>query len=195
MDDKKYILDGTELVPVSLEEWAEWFESTERHLASTWIGRYWVSTVFLGIDHRFFGEGPPIVFESMIFKGGHHDINQTRYATWDEAMDGHDAMVENLIEKVSFKQLGIELAQAYSEDYPDNYFPVCRNLLMQQYNVPDSYRGGPIMDAYIKTLAFPVVAVMGCISVLYDKFMIRMKSHAYRVRPSKRARPEPQLAA
>ena len=46
-----------------------------------------VSTVFLGLDHQF-GDGPPILFETMIF-GGEHDQYQERYCTWTEAVKGH----------------------------------------------------------------------------------------------------------
>jgi hypothetical protein len=48
----------------------------------------YVSTVFLGLDHRWGKQGPPILFETMIF-GGVEDQYQERYATWDEAEAGH----------------------------------------------------------------------------------------------------------
>lgn len=51
-----------------------------------------VSTVFLGLDHRF-GEGEPILFETMIF-GGKHDEYQERYCTWNEAAEGHKRAIE-----------------------------------------------------------------------------------------------------
>ena len=50
-----------------------------------------VSTVFLGLDHNYFG-GRPILFETMIF-GGNRDQYQERYHTWDEAKIGHDYAV------------------------------------------------------------------------------------------------------
>lgn len=46
-----------------------------------------VSTVFLGLDHQF-DDGPPLLFETMIF-GGKHDDYCERYATIEEARDGH----------------------------------------------------------------------------------------------------------
>lgn len=68
-----------------------------RRVAETTIGTLWVSTVFLGLDHNF-GEGPPLLFESMAFpdrdKDGYQDEMQERYYTWDEAIAGHKAMVE-----------------------------------------------------------------------------------------------------
>lgn len=57
-------------------------------------GGAYVSTVFLGLDHRF-GQGEPLVFETMVF-GGPLDQEQERYSTWDEAEAGHKAMVERV---------------------------------------------------------------------------------------------------
>jgi hypothetical protein len=50
-----------------------------------------VLTIFLGLDYQF-GDGPPLLFETMIF-GGEHNEDQWRYSTWDEAEAGHDAAV------------------------------------------------------------------------------------------------------
>ena len=87
----KYILDGQTPVPCDLLTWAKWFETAERHVAETTVGDVKVSTVFLGLDHR--ESGPPILFETMVF-GGPLDQEQDRYATWQEAEQGHQAMVE-----------------------------------------------------------------------------------------------------
>jgi hypothetical protein len=48
-----------------------------------------VSTVFLGLNHAWLGQGPPLIFETMIF-GGPEDGYQDRYTTWDEAIKGHE---------------------------------------------------------------------------------------------------------
>lgn len=88
-----YILDGHKVMPASdTLEWARWFEKSSRKVAQTDVDGVNVSTVFLGIDHRFGGQGPPIVFETMVF-GGPLDQEQERYTTWDEAEQGHAAMV------------------------------------------------------------------------------------------------------
>lgn len=51
-------------------EWAARFsqlwDDDYRRVASTVVGKARVSTVFLPVDHGF-GEGPPIIFETMIF--------------------------------------------------------------------------------------------------------------------------------
>lgn len=66
-------------------------------VAETQIGPYWISTVYLGLDHSY-GHGPPLIFETMIFKdgGGIADSNDEymdRYATWQQALDGHQNVV------------------------------------------------------------------------------------------------------
>jgi len=83
-----------EVVPVEdLMEWAKWFETGERHVRVTILShrrRIWVSTVFLGLNHGWFGI--PLWFETMIF-GTSIDGAQDRYTTWDEALRGHEKMV------------------------------------------------------------------------------------------------------
>lgn len=57
-------------------------------------GDWEVSTVWLGLDHQW-GDGPPHIFETMIF-GGEHDQGCWRYATEAEAIAGHQRVVEAL---------------------------------------------------------------------------------------------------
>ena len=63
------------------------------------IGQWHVSTVFLGVDHQFYG-GPPLLFETMIFS--HHDPRHEadestwRYTTWEEAEAGHRRVADAL---------------------------------------------------------------------------------------------------
>ncbi len=91
--DKKYILDGRAAKQASLMEWAQWFETADRNVAKTFISdNIYVSTVFLGINHQF-GDGPPVLFETMIF-GGEHDQYQDRYETWEQAERGHEKAVK-----------------------------------------------------------------------------------------------------
>lgn len=92
-----YILKGKTPVKVDLMTWATWFEKAERHVAETGIRdrlstKPYISTVFLGLDHSF-GDGPPLLFETMIF-GGEHDQWQERCSTWDEAEAMHKRACE-----------------------------------------------------------------------------------------------------
>ena len=106
MIDQKYILDDDlKPVPATLMEWAHWFQTADRHVAATHVGPWWVSTVFLGINHRFGQDGPPLLFETMVFRdvpdtskfgdgqGWSDDGDMDRYSTWDEALAGHERMV------------------------------------------------------------------------------------------------------
>lgn len=74
-------------VPVTMLEWARGIECFWR-VAFDAIGPMEVSTVFLGLDHRHSGAGPPILFETMIFDGL-EDEYQVRTCTWTEAEAAH----------------------------------------------------------------------------------------------------------
>lgn len=91
-----YILDEDgEPRAVPLLEWARWFEGGARMLArTTFTSGASVSTVFLGIDHRFAGEAPPILWESMLFDEAGGADETARYASTAEAIAGHQAMVQ-----------------------------------------------------------------------------------------------------
>lgn len=52
----------------TLGEWCRGFEKAERQLERTKIGRVTVSTIFLGLNHRW-GDGPPILWETMVLGG------------------------------------------------------------------------------------------------------------------------------
>ncbi len=53
-----------------------------------------VSTVFIGVDHNYFADGPPLIFETMIF-GGPPAVDQwqCRYSTEEQARAGHETAV------------------------------------------------------------------------------------------------------
>lgn len=87
--------------PLSLEEWAALFESGGREemkrVDATNVGGYWVSTVWLGLDHSF-GGGPPLIFETMVFndEGEGDEVYMTRYATEEGARYGHRWVVSEI---------------------------------------------------------------------------------------------------
>lgn len=89
-----YKLEGK--IPVEVKDASDWamnFDIAKRTVAKSVIGKVRISTVFLGLDHNYSQMGPPILFETMIF-GGKHDEYQERYATWDEAVEGHNKAVK-----------------------------------------------------------------------------------------------------
>jgi hypothetical protein len=78
--------------PIDVLEWARLFESADRVLARTRVGDgSEVSTVWLGLDYSF-GQGTPLIYETMIF-GGPHDEYQDRHPNRDAALAGHDQAV------------------------------------------------------------------------------------------------------
>lgn len=85
-------LVGKKVVEVDdLSELAGVYQSIDnRRVAFTKFGEIEISTVFLGINHGYFGE--PQWFETMVF-GGPLDQHQDRYATYEEAEAGHALMV------------------------------------------------------------------------------------------------------
>lgn len=65
-----YILDAKgRPVLVDLLTWAKWFGTAKRIVRQSHVGPAWVSTIFLGIDHSFTDEGPPVLWESAAFRG------------------------------------------------------------------------------------------------------------------------------
>ena len=56
LDDDRRVVKTRDLM-----RWARWMESGDRQVALTEHELFVVSTVFLGLDHRHWGKGPPIV--------------------------------------------------------------------------------------------------------------------------------------
>jgi hypothetical protein len=72
--DGKYILNdkGEPVACPDLMQWAMWFEkkADPRRVGQDENEEFRVSTVFLGLDHNFDDEGPPIFWETMVFRHG-----------------------------------------------------------------------------------------------------------------------------
>ena len=94
------ILNGAhEVVECDLLTWAKMFENIDsRRVAYDLVSGEKISTVFIGLDHSF-GNGPALWFETMVF-GGPLDQEMERYTTWDEAVAGHQQMVERILSEV-----------------------------------------------------------------------------------------------
>lgn len=65
----RYTLKGDIAVPEpDLMRWARWIEDRRNaRVDYTRIGSFFVSTVFLGLDHNYTGLGPPVFWETMVF--------------------------------------------------------------------------------------------------------------------------------
>lgn len=89
-----YDKDG---VPISINEWGSKFEDQQyKRVARTTITdaadptkMYDISTVWLGLNHNYSEDGPPLIFETMVFGDDSSDLDMYRYATQQEAKDGH----------------------------------------------------------------------------------------------------------
>ena len=103
----RYVLEGHEVKEEpDLMTWSSRFEKEDRQVADDMVNGVRVSTVFLGLDHNFGREGPPILFETMVF-GGPLDGEQWRYETWEQAEAGHKEVMElvsgQAIRKIRFR--------------------------------------------------------------------------------------------
>lgn len=85
------------------EEWKD-FITSDRTIKQESVGGKWVSTVTLTLDHNFgFSDSRPVFFETMVFPevGDYNDQYCERYHTYQEALDGHDVIVDKLKHGVS----------------------------------------------------------------------------------------------
>lgn len=103
MRNANYILDceGNPVPCINISAWARWFEgsSDQRRLAYDDVvdsdgELVSVSTVFLGMDHNFVDDGPPILWETMIFGLGDDQEYQERYTSKEAALEGHQKAIQ-----------------------------------------------------------------------------------------------------
>ena len=99
------LVDG-EIQPATLEEWAETYEKPGlRNIAFDKVATprgdiVDVSTVFLGLDHGFGADGPPVLFETMAFgipadhSPDRQEDYQWRYTSVADAKAGHIRVVQ-----------------------------------------------------------------------------------------------------
>lgn len=80
---------------ISLSEFAELGRGiANKRLAADHVGGFWISTVWLGLDHSWSG-GPPLIFETMAFPSdgdgpsSYDEVYCDRYSTEAEALAGH----------------------------------------------------------------------------------------------------------
>jgi len=93
-----YVLDdaGNPVPEDDVSAWSQWSATTDRHVGDDMINGVRVSTVFLGIDHAFFG-GPPVLWETMIFGSEKWEDVCERYTSRGAALAGHTKWCEAVI--------------------------------------------------------------------------------------------------
>lgn len=94
-----YILqEGVPFAVPGVEAWGAWISDVANArccvLRLTSFGDIDISTVFLGIDESP-DDGPPLVWETKVF-GGPLNSESERYATREQACEGHDRMSERV---------------------------------------------------------------------------------------------------
>lgn len=93
-----FILKNRQLIPCDFLTYANWYENNpqERIVSKTKIKQTEISTVYIGKSTLLNVDLP---FETMVF-GGEYDGEQKRYATFEEAMIGHQKMIEKIDNKI-----------------------------------------------------------------------------------------------
>jgi hypothetical protein len=124
MATDRYILDEHDNPQPceDLTEWARFYESDRRRVAQDLDEgndadgtRVRVSTVFLGLDHNYFGKGPPILWETLVF-GGVLDGEMDRYTSREAALRGHQAMCQRVNDTIqTMTPLEVELLIALKQ--------------------------------------------------------------------------------
>ena len=101
MTSNYYILDEEEspVIETDLTKWGQFMEKdARRSVKREEVHGYLVSTVFLGLDHNHSLEGPPILWETMVFRDGSFRglIVDRCSGSREQAEAMHDKMVERL---------------------------------------------------------------------------------------------------
>jgi len=96
-DDFYYLNDDNSIRPCTFREWADqlrkMYETNTKHVGNEVADGKRISTVWLGLNYNSF-EGPPIVFETMVFDEDRSVIYCKRYSSWNEALKGHKKAVK-----------------------------------------------------------------------------------------------------
>ena len=84
--------------PITFDDWVRIMSEANKNdidikrIAYDKIGDVEASTVWLGLNHAWNPDSPPLIFETMVF-GGDDDGWQDRYSTKEQAQTGHNLVV------------------------------------------------------------------------------------------------------
>jgi hypothetical protein len=118
-DDKLY--------PTDIINGSNWYREhgfEAKRVGLDMIKGFKISTVFLTIDHDHSMQGPPILFETMVTAPDGYDEIVMRYATPQEARDGHALVVRIItIHGADYQRLIADVeADVADEDDDDELF-------------------------------------------------------------------------
>lgn len=99
--------------------WAKWFQVNQarRIVQQTMLGKYKVSTVFLGVNYNMLDGGDPVLYETMVFntegENPHEDLGCWRYTDQTEAREGHERVVEAVEKELQHTPAWKEIVNDY----------------------------------------------------------------------------------
>lgn len=135
LENPYYKLVNHEIIACGdLIEWAQWFETADRHIFLHKVGEMTISTVFLGIDHSW--RGKPILFETMIFGGPINHEYQTRCASLDNTHTMHYTALDVAMRLDSFRGLSwrrVKKACGRKTNWLHDYLPYCQKEFRRYY--------------------------------------------------------------
>lgn len=98
MRPRKYIIDdkGRVVPEPDIYKWGKFFEQRDKRIVKQeQVGDFWISTVFLGLDHRWKIDGPPVLWETMAFGKNRNEEDMERCSgTREQAEAMHERMVK-----------------------------------------------------------------------------------------------------
>ena len=97
-----YILHEGKVSETDFPAWAAWVytHQAERLVCQTQVESVEVNTIFLAFNQGYVGGGPSILFETMVM-GGPLGGQCAHYYMMDDALVGHEAMVERVKREIS----------------------------------------------------------------------------------------------
>lgn len=106
--NRRYILNehGQPVPEPDLLTWGLWFEEhANRIVAQEWVENVKISTVFLGLDHNWFGK-EPVLWETMTFSNNasfNHEVSCRCGGNREQAEAMHRTVVEQVREQLAKK--------------------------------------------------------------------------------------------
>lgn len=81
----------------SYDDFMKAFSTQDRQIALDTVGKFSISTVFMGWDHQCIEDGPPIIYETMMFDN-RKSIACKRASTEKEALEYHNQQYDYALE-------------------------------------------------------------------------------------------------
>lgn len=97
-----YILDKNKnAIPVDdIRQWGTAFEDFDARCVGKFQAKlHTVSTVFLGVNHSFDENSPPLLFETMVFDEDGRDCGLARTSTWKDAEYMHRRVCQEVTKR------------------------------------------------------------------------------------------------